>query len=87
MSLGPAHPAPDDLVVGVARDVEHLEVRPLGRQALDQLPAADLRHHHVSDEQVDGALVALRQHQRVPAMAGLEDGVAVVLEALLREVG
>ena len=57
----PRIPAAEHLVVGIARDVEHLQIRPPGHQLFRQLPAPHLRHHHVGHQQMDRPLVALGQ--------------------------
>ena len=57
-------------------------LRAQGRQALGQLAAAHLRHHHVGHQQVDGARVPVADLEGLGAVPRLEHGVAAHLEDL-----
>src|SRR6266436_1944913 len=72
----------DDGIIGIAGHVEHFHIRTQGLEPLGELAAAHLRHDDVGDHEVDGALVALADLERLDAVAGLEDIVAVHLEDL-----
>ena len=51
-------------------------------QAMDERRAAQLRHHDVGDDQVNGALVLLRDAQRLARTRGFEDHISGGLQRL-----
>src|SRR6266852_1627088 len=53
------HALADEGVVGIAGDVEEIDLRPQVSEAADQLRAPHFRHDHVSDDQVNGGAVLL----------------------------
>src|SRR2546428_10676362 len=74
-----------DRFVGVPGHVQHPRVRTQRRQPVRELAAAHLGHHHVGEQQVDGALVALGQGQRLRAARGHEHAIARQLQHLARQ--
>ena len=69
------HAVEDDRVVGVARHEEHAHVRPRGAEPLRQLAPLIPRHHHVGDEQMDGARVARAELAAPPRRRGASSTV------------
>src|SRR3970040_837256 len=68
----------------VARHVEHLRLREDGRQMPGQLPAAEVRHHDVGQEQVERPWVPRRHTKRLGAGGPGQRRVALLAEALAR---
>ena len=60
----------------VAGDEQDAKAFPARCQARSQFPAGHPGHHHVGDEQIDGAHLGIRQGQRLRTAAGLDDAVA-----------
>ena len=69
-------------VVGVTGDEQDLEIVANGGQALGQFAAAHLRHHHVGDQQVDGALVLGADLDGVRAVGRFQHGIALAAQNL-----
>ena len=55
-------------------------------QSLRQLATADARHHHVGDQQVDLAVVVLRDEQGFCAVCGFQQRIAAAAQNLRAEV-
>src|ERR687892_1742453 len=60
----------------VARHVDDLDAGSRRGEALHQLEAAHLRHDHVGDDEVDGAVVVSCDRERLATGPGGQDGVA-----------
>ncbi len=77
-------PVVDDGVARIARGVEHRHIRPQLGQAVAQLASADATgQHHVGEEEIDARRIG-GETQRIGRRAGLDDGVAELLEDLTR---
>ena len=70
----------DDGIVGVARHEEHRKSWPVPQEASDQLPPAHLRHHDISQQEVNRSLVACRQLERKLGRRREEHRIALLFQ-------
>ena len=75
------HPVVNDSVVGVTGHVEHFDPRAQGGQPLGQLASVHLRHHNVSQKQVDPVSVSLGKLCGLGSICGGQHCVAVPLQS------
>ena len=73
-------------VAGVAGHEQHLDRRAVQGDELRRLRAVHVRHHHVGDQDVDRALKALREQERLAAVADVEHLVAAQHQPFPRQL-
>src|SRR6266581_597321 len=74
---GVEHAVMSDHAIRVPGHIEHADPGLDVGDALGQLASAHLRHDDVGEEEVDGMIVAANEIERLPAVARLENVVAV----------
>ncbi len=74
------HAVVHDGIVSVTRHEEHLHLRTMHCQALDELATAHLWHDHVGHHQMNRAGESLTKQQRLPGVLGVYHLVAILLQ-------
>ena len=80
-----ADPGVQLVALAVPRHVDDADVGVRGGHPVGQLDAAHVRHDDVGEDEVDTVIGALEHRERLPAVAGLEHGIAVLRQHARRQ--
>lgn len=79
------HPMQQHFVIGIAGDEEHPYVRTNAAHRLGQLPPAEMRHHDVAHQQIDGPGVLSRMRQRLRTIRRQQHAIPTAFQNPLTE--